>query len=380
MADNIRVLHVFGVLNLGGAESRVMDLYRHIDRDKVQFDFVVHGDKKGFFEEEIAKLGGQVYRLPKFKVYNWKAYKQAWKAFFAAHPGYQAVHGHMTSTASIYLPIARQAGVSLTIAHARNAGVDKGPKGWITRLIRLPLAKKADVCLTTSALAGEAVFGKKAMKQGKVWILPNAIDTVKFSYRPEVREQMRGQLGVKDSFVVGHVGRFDYSKNHSFLLDIFAEICKMQPNSRLLMVGEGNGMEEARRKAQELGLSDKTIFAGLQKNVKDYFQAMDCFVFPSFYEGLPGSVLEAQATGLGCIISDAITREVGVTERVEFVSLEKSAAYWAQKALDCAKVKRRSMGEELKEKGYDVAAQVEQVADFYRTGQVNEKWTRSDCC
>lgn len=379
MGETIRVLHVLGNLNLGGAESRTMDLYRHMDREKVQFDFAVHGDKKGVFEDEIYKLGGQVYHLPKFKVTNWNTYCKAWKALFAEHPGYAAVHGHMTSTASIYLPIAKKAGVKLTIGHARNAGVDKGPRGWMTTFLRRNLWKKADVCLTTSALAGISVFGKKAVKLGKVRIVPNGIDTGKFSYHPEIREQMRRKLGLEDCFVIGHVGRFDYQKNHSFLLDIFAETAGECPQARLLLVGGGDGMAEAKEKAKALGIAEKVLFVGTQTKVADFYQAMDCFVFPSFFEGLPGSVLEAQTTGLPCIISDTITREVGVTKLVEFVPLSLSAKEWAVKALASRAQERKGMGEELKEKGYDVETQVAQMIDFYQTGQVNERWKKSEC-
>ena len=157
MGKTIRVLQVLGGTNLGGAESRVMDLYRNMDRDRIQFDFAVHGQQQGYFDEEIRKLGGRIYRLPRFVGANWTAYRKAWRVFFASHPGYACVHGHMTSTASIYLPEAKRAGVPLTIAHARSAGVDAGPKGWLTRQLRRSLWKRADVCLAASKEAGRAL-------------------------------------------------------------------------------------------------------------------------------------------------------------------------------------------------------------------------------
>ena len=148
------MLQVLGGTSLGGAESRVMDSYRHLDRSRIQFDFCVHSQEEGFFDKEIESLGGHIYRVPRFQVVNWLAYRNAWKDLFREHPGYVAVHGHMTSTASIYLPIAKAAGVPLTIAHARSAGVDPGLKGVMTRFLRRNLGKKADVCLTCSRLAG----------------------------------------------------------------------------------------------------------------------------------------------------------------------------------------------------------------------------------
>lgn len=212
----IRVLQVLGGTNLGGAESRVMDLYRSMDRTRVQFDFAVHTAEKGFFDDEIRALGGNIYALPRFRGYNLPAYRRAWKLFFAEHPGYAFVHGHMTSTASVYLPAAKRAGVPVTAAHARSAGVDGGLKGVLTRLMRLPLWKRADYCLAASALAGEAVFGKKAVKQGKVIVLPNAIAASKYAYDPVKREKLRAELGVGDGLVLGHVGRFHPCKNHGF--------------------------------------------------------------------------------------------------------------------------------------------------------------------
>ena len=249
MGKTIRVLQVLGGTNLGGAESRVMDLYRNMDRDRIQFDFAVHGQQQGYFDEEIRKLGGRIYRLPRFVGVNWTAYRKAWRDFFASHPGYACVHGHMTSTASIYLPEAKRAGVPLTIAHARSAGVDAGPKGWLTRQLRRSLWKRADVCLAASKEAGLAVFGPKAAAAGKVIVAPNAIRAEVYDYDPKVREQLRRKLGLSDAFAAGHVGRFHPCKNHPFLMEVFAEICELCPDSRLLLLGEGSGMEAAKQQA-----------------------------------------------------------------------------------------------------------------------------------
>ena len=177
MSEPIRILHVLGGVGLGGAESRIMDIYRYIDKDRVQFDFLVHQTKKGYYEEEIESLGGRIYRVPRFKLYNILTYRKALREFFSANRrfansnhGFEVVHGHMTSTASIYLPIAKKCGVPVTIAHARSAGVDKGVKGVITRLLRRPLRKKCDNMFACSMLAAKAVFGEKNAKNGRVII------------------------------------------------------------------------------------------------------------------------------------------------------------------------------------------------------------------
>lgn len=372
MGEPIRVLQVLGGTNLGGAESRTMDLYRNMDRERVQFDFAVHSREKGFFDGEIESLGGHIYRLPRFWGYNWLSYKRAWKEFFRSHPGYACVHGHMTSTASIYLPLAKAAGVPVTAAHARSAGVDGGPKGVLTRLLRMPLAKRADFCLAASALAGEAVFGKKAMAQGRVHVLPNAIQAQKYQYDPAVRERLRKELGMGQDLVLGHVGRFHPCKNHEFLLDIFAEVLKRKKDCRLLLLGEGSGMEPMRQKAQALGISGRVSFLGNRGNACDYYQAMDCFVFPSLYEGFPGTVLEAQAAGLPCIVSGKITREVKITELVQFIPLSEGADAWAGRVLESVGGVRRGRLAEIQSSGYDAAVQAAAMQRFYETGRLPE--------
>ena len=271
MLAPIRVLHVLGSTQLGGAESRIMDLYRHMDRNRVQFDFLVHTEQKGHFDEEIEKLGGRIYRVPRFRLYNYFSYKCAVKNFFVSHHDFKAVQGHITSTAAIYLPIAKKAGVPITIAHARSAGVDKGAKGKLTRWMRRNLSKKADFLFTCSKLAGISVFGEQAVKDGKTIFIPNAIDCQDFAYDEEKRKKMREKLGIKDQYVIGHVGRFHYAKNHEYLLQVFAALCngtklnynlingtktsnielegEKKKDYLLLLLGEGSGMEEAKQLA-----------------------------------------------------------------------------------------------------------------------------------
>ena len=362
----VRVLQVLGGTSLGGAESRVMDSYRHLDRSRIQFDFCVHSQEEGFFDKEIESLGGHIYRVPRFQVVNWLAYRKAWKDFFREHPGYVAVHGHMTSTASIYLPIAKAAGVPLTIAHARSAGVDPGLKGAMTRFLRRNLGKKADVCLTCSRLAGEAVFGKKMVEAGRVITVPNAIDAREFAFSEKKRKQKRAELEIgEQEFVIGHVGRFGHMKNHAFLLDVFAEICRKVPDSRLLLVGEGGLMDSVREKAASLGLSDRVIFTGNQAQVADFYMAMDFFVFPSIFEGLPGSVIEAQAAGLRCLVSDSVTDEVLITPLAQAHSLSDKASVWAQNVLERRSYEREQMEQAIKEAGFDVSDQVKFLEKLY---------------
>lgn len=370
MNQPIRILHVFGGMNLGGAESRIMDLYRHIDRGHVQFDFLVHTAQEGYFDKEIKELGGRIYRVPRFRLYNYFAYRKACKKFFEKNHDFKAIQGHMTSTAGIYLPLAKKAGIPITIAHARSAGVDKGAKGIVTRWLRRNLDKKADYLFTCSRLAGISVFGKKAVENSRTVFIPNAINCSAFVYDEGKRQYMRKVLGLEGKYVIGHVGRFHYAKNHEYLIRIFAKLSeKGKKDYRLLLVGEGEGMADAKKLTKALQIEDKVIFAGNKANVYDYYQAMDYFVYPSRYEGLPGTVVEAQTAGLRCLMSDTICEEVAVTELVTTMSIEENPDVWADFILQTEDYERSSHLEEMQQAGFDVNSQSGVMLNFYESGK-----------
>lgn len=367
----IRVLHVLGGVGLGGAESRIMDLYRQMDRDEIQFDFLVHRNdgKPQFYEDEIKAMGGHIYALPKFKVYNYFSYKKAVTSFFALHHEFRVVQGHMTSTAAIYLPVAKRFGVPITVAHARNAGVVKGPKGFATRFFRRGLAKKADVLFACSKLAGEDVFGEYAMKQGRVKIIHNAIDVKRFAFDEQKRQEARDALKITDKLVLGHVGRFDYQKNHPYLLEVFAEVCKKRSDAVLLLLGDGAARQAMEERCRELGIADLVKFLGNRKDTERYYQAMDVFLLPSFFEGLPGVLVEAQAAGLACIVSDTVTREAEATDLVSWLSIDEPPERWAEEVIKQAAYARRDTSKELTEAGFDVRTQAAGYTAFYRDGE-----------
>lgn len=369
MGEAIRILHVLGNVQLGGAESRIMDLYRHLDRKRVQFDFLVHTKQAGHFDKEIKKLGGRIYRVPRFQIYNYFSYRQAVKKFFREHHDFRGVQGHMTSTASIYLPIAKKAGIPVTIAHARSAGVDQGIKGRVTRWMRRNLAEKTDFMFTCSKLAGISVFGEKPVLAGKTIFIPNAIDCPAFACDAVKRNKMRKELGLESQYVIGHVGRFHYAKNHEYLLKVFAALCNKEAESErkyaLLLLGEGAGMEAARSLAKELGIEENVHFLGNHSNIADYYQAMDYFIYPSRFEGMPGTIVEAQANGLRCLMSDTICEEVIATELVKTMSIEEEPEKWAEYVIETADYDRRSHVKEMQQAGFDVSAQAEKMMDFY---------------
>lgn len=382
MNQPIIVLHVLGRLDRGGAESRVMDLYRNIDRKKVQFYFVKHTEEKCAYDEEIEGLGGKIFVIPRFNVKNYLVYRRAWINLITSHKEIGIIHGHMTSTASIYLPIAKSMGKIITIAHARSAGVDPGLKGYMTKFLRRSLYKKCDFRFTCSEVAGEAVFGKQQDKKKKAFFIPNAIEVDKFSFQPQIRNQVREELNLKDSFVIGHVGRFSFMKNHKFLLEILEECLQLEkerclPKVMLLLLGKGELEEEIRKRAIEKGISSRILFLGNREDVNHYYQAMDYFLLPSFYEGLPGTAVEAQAAGLSGLLSDQIAKEVMITDLMEQKSIQISAKDWAEKILqewekatpeDIEKLTnlRSRYGNWVREAGFDVIGQAKRLEAFYQ--------------
>ena len=369
----IVVLQIIGGLSIGGAESRIMDILRELDRDKYQFDFLLN-EAPGQYEEEAKALGCRIYRTVKYKVYNKGRYLKELRDFFKAHPEIDIAQGHSTNTAALYLPVAKENGVAVTIAHARSAGVEPGLSGWLKRQTRRGLFNKTDVCWACSGEAAAAVFGKENLSG--VRIIPNAIKADLFAPDEEhiaCGRALREELGLGDAYVVGHVGRFHYAKNHPFLLKVFAEICKINDNARLLIVGDGEDRPKIEQEIAASGLKDKVILAGMQRDTSRYYQAMNVLVFPSFYEGLPGTIVEAQCAGLPCVVSDAVTRDVDKTPLLRYLSLEESAQKWAQTAMEMSDEYPASNRQDMirycdmmKEAGFDVTAQVRELERTYK--------------
>lgn len=366
MAEPVRILQVFHSMDCGGAENMIMNLYRQLDREKMQFDFLVHSDHTAYFDEEIRSLGGRIFVVPYFNGRNVAGYRKALRDFFSAHPEYKVVHGHVGSCAHIYLKVAKEYGC-YTILHSHNTRKKLSVKQILFRIFTIRARKTADYFMSCGEAAGDYLFGKNiTADKNRYTILKNAIDTEKFLYQESLRRKKREELGVKDAFLIGHVGRFDYQKNHEFLIDIFQKIQEKNPDSRLICIGDGSLRSEIEEKAQKLGLSKNIIFAGLRRDVAELMMAMDVLLFPSHNEGLPVTVIEAQAAGLAVIMSDAITGEVKITDLVETVSLQEPAKYWADKVLAKQGYERRSRKTEIADAGYDIHTTVEWLMKFYR--------------
>lgn len=360
----MRVLHVLGGLGIGGAETMVMNLYRNIDRTKIQFDFVIYEDGQEDYLDEILQLGGKVYRSPHYNLKNTINYLRFWSTFFDAHPEYGIVHGHVRSTASIYLSIAASRGV-ITIAHSHSISNGKGIKSIIKFLLQLPLRNCADYYFACSEDAGRWLFGKKVIKKNTFFVLKNAIQTEKFEYDQRIRKQVRERLHIEDKFVLCNVGRFSFPKNHEFIISVFKIVLEKKPNSILLLVGEGELKKQIENMADSLNIRDKIIFYGTSEHVEELLCAADVFLFPSRYEGLGMAAIEAQAASLMTLCSDKIPEEVFITSYSKKISIEKPMC-WVDEILKYSEgYSRKSVLSEIKNAGYDLKSTVPQLQNFY---------------
>lgn len=362
----VRVLHVLGALNRGGAETMVMNLYRHVDRDQVQFDFMIHTEEKCDYEDEILALGGRIHHICRFRGTNTAAYVRAWKRFFKEHREYRIVHGHMRSTASIYLSVAKRYGV-FTISHSHSTSSGKGISAAVKNMMQLPIRYVAEYFFACSKTAGEWLFGKKVIAGDRFAILKNAIDVDQYRFDPGVRERVRRELGIGDQLVIGHVGRFDPSKNHRFLISVFEQIHSEIADCRLVLAGDGELRDEIETLAKQKGLEKEILFLGTVSNVEKILQGMDIFVFPSYYEGLGIVAIEAQASGLLTVCSDSVPGEVNVTGLAKFLPLG-DCSYWKDKILQFWKQKEASrigVTEQVKQNGYDIHETSGYMQRFY---------------
>lgn len=367
MDKPIRVLHVIGIMNRGGAETMIMNLYRHIDRSKVQFDFVENSSEPAIFDEEIISLGGRIYRCPHYNGKNHFTYVKWWNEFFQAHSKeYPIVHGHLGSTAAIYLAIAKKYGV-YTIAHSHSSGTDHSLRSYLYQMMSYNTRNVADYFFACSEAAGKDRFGRKVISGDHYAVLNNAIDVNRFSYNPSVRNAVRDELGIRQNqLVVGHIGRYTKEKNHEFILKVFSELKKMDSNARLLMIGDGPLHTQIMQAAEQLGLSSDVIFTGVRSDVERLVQAMDVFVLPSLYEGLPVTMVETQAAGLPCIISDKVPPECILTEGlVDVMPLSASPGAWAEKILAKRAIPRTDRRAEIAAHGFDITTEAVKLQEFY---------------
>lgn len=329
-----RVLHIVTYMGRGGLETMLMNYYRHIDRNKVQFDFLVHRDFEADYDEEIKSLGGKIYHVSHLVPWS-KKYKNELKNFLLKHPEYKVIHVHQDCLSSIALKCARDCGIPIRIAHSHSAGAVKNIKYPIKRYYMKKIPKYATDLFACGEQAGEWMFGNNNYR-----VVHNAIDTSSYLYSEAIEIEMRKELGLGNEIIIGHVGNFTPAKNHSFLIDIFYEVLKQKIDAKLLLVGGGDAITAIQEKVQSLGISESVIFTGNRNDVCRLMQVMDVFVFPSLYEGLPVTMIEAQTAGIPCVISDHVSKECVVTEGlVSIMRLENSSKAWADHILSISSKK-----------------------------------------
>lgn len=357
----IRVLHMIASLDVGGSQTLMMNIYRNIDRGKIQFDFVIDHPGETYFAPEIEAMGGRVFTLAGFHGTNPGEIRRDWNNFLYTHPEYRVLHSHSRSYASLYLPVAKRHGLK-TIIHSHGSNNGSGVSAAAKQLMQLPLRYQADVLMACSTEAGEWLFGRRACQSERFVFLPNGVDVRRFAPDPAARARIRRELGVGDAWVIGHIGRFREPKNHSFLLDAFQQVHARDPEAFLVLVGVGPLQQEMARKAVALGVADKVLMTGNRDDIPALLSAMDIFAFPSLYEGLPVTLIEAQAAGLPCVITDTITDDLEVTPLLRRLPLG-DPALWADALLE--RRERIDGREALIRAGFDIRASAQKLSELY---------------
>lgn len=358
----IRVLHVVPNMHRAGLETLIMNLYRNIDRTRVQFDFLVHYRERFDYDDEIESLGGRIYRFSVREDNRVLQYLRELDAFFRQHGEYKVVHGHMESFGFMYSRAAKKHGAKTIIAHSHSAFVDPTLKGTIKRIMNIPWKWYADELFACSKKAGDFMFGKPLYT-----VIHNGIECGKFVYNPEARQQYRKELNIENKAVIGHIGRFDPAKNHKFLIDVFAAFHARHPESVLLLAGDGPLRKSTQDKVGKMGLADSVRFLGIRQDAAALYQAMDLFVLPSLFEGLPVVGVECQTAGLPMLASTAVTEEVEITDLISRFPLSETAEKWADKMEDvlCQAQGRRDRSAEMENAGYDINRVAVQMQEFY---------------
>ena len=364
--QHLKVLQVFTILNRGGAETNLLNYYREIDRGKFQFDFLVHRQEEGAYEAEITQLGGHIYRLPQVHPKKLRTYKKAVQQFFQEHSDYQIIHGQCSELGVFIYEEAKKRKIPVIIAHAHNSKMDWDQKALFRILWKHTMRKYINAYFTCGYEAAVWLFGKKLAANS--YQMNNAVNTDQFKFNSEIRTAKRLELNADKTHNFIHIGRFNVQKNHRFLIKIFSEIVKLNPESHLFLVGEGELKKEVIAQVETLDIASKVTFMGLRSDVAEILQAMDVFLFPSLFEGLPVALVEAQTSGICCVISTSIPKEaVLIPQNVATISLRETPQFWAEKILSSsATFTRKEVASQILEAGYDIRENALQLETQYR--------------
>lgn len=362
----IRVLHSVSNMDRAGIETMIMNYYRHIDTTKVQFDFLCNKSKLGAYDEEIKSMGGRIFRTPGLNPVKWFKYQKMVKDLLKENNEIKIVHSHNGAFSLQAQLAAKKSNIKNRIVHVHGTKIDVNLK------LPLKLFYKQFLKLTSNYYWGcgkEAVryyFGDKVIKDNNYKVIKNAIEVDKFLYDKEKRDKLRKEYNLEDKFVIGNVARFMKQKNHIFILNLFKVILSKNKNAILMLLGDGELQEEMKNKAKELGIENSVMFMGNVSNVNEMYQAMDVFILPSLFEGLPVVGIEAQAAGLKCFMSDTITDEVAVTNNIKFLNLKNdSLEKWSDEILYNANYERKNMSKEIIAAGYSIEVEAKKLQDIY---------------
>ena len=381
MSEKVKVLYFVDRLLRGGIQTFVYENIKHMDRNKVQIDFLLLDDGNKYeMEDDLKELGCNIYKLKGMwinKVTDFFKYGKMLDDFFSKNNDYKVVHLHSSSKNYLVLKYAKKYNIKVRIAHSHN--IDFQTKYILKKImgdfLKIPLRRYATDYFACSEIAGEWLFGKKIVKSDKFKVVHNAVDLEKFKFNNEIREKIRKELNVdSDTLLIGHVGRFTQQKNHDFLIDIFNEIHERNQNTKLLLIGTGIKEKDIKEKVKNLNLQDSVIFEGFKNNVNEYMFAMDIFLFPSKFEGLGLVLIEAQATGLPCYTSkDVVPNEAKVSNLLEYISLKNSAKEWSQYIIN-NRNKRLNEYKKIKNGGYDIEDTSKLLQCFYlESGEINDR-------
>ena len=362
----LRVLHSVSNMARAGIETMLMNYYRQMDREQIQFDFLANKPVPGEYDEEIRGMGGRVFVSPGLNPLHYPRYRRFVMDLLRDNPEIRIVHAHNEAMGYYALQSAKDAGIPVRIAHAHNTRIIRDYKYPLKLLCNRLLPGDATDYWSCGRDAGIYYYGQERW-QASGFMLRNAIDVSKFALLPERRERLRQLHGLENCFVIGHVGRFNVQKNHSRLLDIFAQIAKELPEARLALIGVGELEQAVKDKASGLGLSDRVLFLGQMGDVSGWYQAMDCFVMPSLFEGLPVVGIEAQAAGLPCFFSDRVTDEVLLSPAARRIPLDAEDGEWARAILAARQAGTdRSQGPAVvRRAGYDIHTEARKLQEKY---------------
>lgn len=370
--EPIRVLQVATIMNRGGLETMLMNYYRQMDRRKIQFDFMVHRLEKGHYDDEILRLGGRIYRMPQIRPGNYRTYFKKLDQFFTEHLEYRVVHSHINENSSFVLRAAKRAGVPCRIAHSHLSDLGIDLKLPFRIYARMAMKDNPSTYFACSKNAGRWLFGSKQSEEKKITVLNNAVNVDEFRFNESIRMAVRKELQAENKLVLGHIGRLNKQKNHNFLIDIFKAVHEKNADTVLVMVGEGHLRSSIEEKVRSLGLIEHVRFLGVREDIPYLMQGFDLFLFPSLFEGLPVVMVEAQAAGLRCVVSDSITQETDVTGRVDFISLKESPGVWADRILSTTYEHEDTL-ELLRRSGYDTATMADWLSQYYFEYALNRK-------